>query len=150
MTFFRPYEQAHQTTTLFLIGDQSSNKSPFYRYLQLEEPEDLQETTLTIKQLSQNKYIQIYDFPTDKILRPALELYFRILGKPELIVYFLRREASEREMGQWIGLLKESHLSSRLHFISEADCYLEREKVIGRLAKQFSNNSIQNISFIAL
>lgn len=37
--------------------------------------------------LGKNRVLELYDFSTDRFLRPYLELYFEILPKPNLVLY---------------------------------------------------------------
>jgi len=43
------------------------------------------------------------------MLRNALQLYFNILTAPTLILYFLHRDATHKDLHQWIHLLKQTH-----------------------------------------
>ena len=54
------------------------------------------------------------------MVRPALNLYLKILAEPTLILYFLKQDATHKEICEWIKLLKEDYLDERIVFVSEA------------------------------
>jgi hypothetical protein len=64
-----PQPEQNKITTLYLIGDDSASKTSFYACFDLVQPEESQELTITVKQIAKGEYLEIYDFPTDKLLR---------------------------------------------------------------------------------
>lgn len=125
------------TTTFYLVGDDNAEKQSFYQHFNLSPPGESQEIIITIHQVDIDSFVEIYDFPTDKMLRQALQLYFNILPHPTLILYFLKSDSTEGEIQQWVNILKLTHLRSRMVFVSDVLTYRDREKMIVRVGKEF-------------
>lgn len=98
-------EKKHETRTLYIIGDDGCDKSPIFDMLELEQEELNHEINVYVKVLPPNpnkpdssESIELYDFPTDRVIRPAMALYLRLLPAASCILYFMKEGASERDI----------------------------------------------------
>lgn len=81
--------------------------------------------------------LELYDFPCDKLVRNAMELYLKLLPQPVSIVYFIKSEGTEKDVGEWMMNLKKWGMISKVIFISDVSTYMEREKILIRIGKEF-------------
>lgn len=81
--------------------------------------------------------LELYDFPCDKLVRNAMELYLKLLPQPANIVYFIKSEGTEKDIGDWMQNLKKWGVASKVIFISDVSTYMEREKILNRIGKEF-------------
>jgi hypothetical protein len=81
--------------------------------------------------------IEVYDFPTDRMIRGAMAVYLKLLPAAGSVLYFTKEGASERDVCEWIRVLHEGQVAARLLFLSDVTTYLEREKILTRLAREF-------------
>ena len=100
--------------------------------------------------VDQNLSIEMYDFPTDRAVRSALPLYLGILEPPTLILYFLSSEVRSRDIADWILLITERQPQARLLFVSDANTYAEREKLLNRVGREFESNVVEHVCFVNL
>ena len=139
-----------RTITYYLVGDDAANKSYFFHSLGVTEEENSQEVNVYVQPIDHNLAIELYDFPNDKTLRPALELYLHILEPPTLILYFLSIDARGKDIAEWVRRLYESHPHTRLLFVSDVNTYSEREKLLNRVGKEFELNVVEHVCFVNL
>lgn len=129
------------TRVLYLIGDDGCDKSALFEFLELEQEELNQEINVYVKLLpatvSSAPALELYDFPTDRMIRGAMAVYLRLLPPPSSLLYFTKEGASERDICEWVRLLQEGQVGARLLFLSDVTSYLEREKILTRLAREF-------------
>jgi hypothetical protein len=81
--------------------------------------------------------LEVYEFPTDRVIRSATALYLRLLPPPVSVLYFLKDGASDRDICEWIRILDDCQVGARVVFLSDVTTYLEREKILTRLAREF-------------
>lgn len=71
------------------------------------------------------------------MVRSAMGLYFNLLPPASSLLYFMKDGASEKDICEWIRVLNDSQVQAKVVFISDVTTYLEREKILTRLAREF-------------
>lgn len=62
----------------------------------------------------------------------------------------MNSDSSNKEIQEWVRTLKKTHQFFRVVFVSDVSTYFEREKVIGRVAREFQEKILENICFSTL
>ena len=84
--------------SVFLIGDEAVDKQYFFNIIGVAENEAQNSDSLSIcisNYLSHKLPLEIYNFPSDRSLRPYYDLYIKLLEKPELLIYFVGIETNK-------------------------------------------------------
>ena len=66
-----------------------------------------------------------------------MAVYLKLLPPATSILYFTKEGASERDICEWVTVLHDCQVTARLLFLSDVTTYLEREKILTRLAREF-------------
>jgi ABC-type antimicrobial peptide transport system permease subunit len=136
--------------SIYLVGDEGCDKSFIFDFLELEQEELNHEINIYVKVFENMSSVELYDFPGDKLLRSAMELYLKLLPQPISIVYFIRSDGIEKDLVDWIQIFRKCDVSSKIVFVSDVTTYMEREKILNRIAKEFEINILDVILFVTL
>jgi hypothetical protein len=58
------------------------------------------------------------------MIRSAMELYLQLLPHANSLLYFVKGDAVERDISDWINVLHKCNAAAKIVFISEVNTYM--------------------------